>query len=840
MPSVAFGPYEVLARLATGGAANIFLARQPSEDGLYKLVCIKTLLPERAADPEFVDMFLDEARIASRLTHPTCVRIFDLGFERGTYYQSMEFILGETLWNLLATVARLRVALPAPVVASIVASSSEGLHHAHDLADDEGRPYQLVHRDVSPQNLMVTFDGHTKVLDFGVAKAETGREATATGIVKGKFSYMSPEQITGGTIDRRSDIYSLGIVLFECLASRRLYRADSPEEIARMMIERSPPRLRDLVPDVHPRLDAITHKALARLPEHRFQSAQEMALALRDFLDEVGFKTPRAAIRQLTRERFGDRIEAAREICEQASLGDFDESRMMSVFKARAVMAIDLFPKDTGSTGGNAVAIPPLGRAPKAGLRRPSTTVQLTGEESKKVRKEIAEVAYDDATDMAQRIPATLAAVEETPDWESDVSTDGTGSLGSDPSLLELAASVEVSGPTKRNKNGKDALEPSAHRPSTALRLEEPPPFAPPEVAPKPPDSDRGRVKRAETKALRPDPTKRNGRSAPRQTEASIDAFGEDSGAEGTETENSGVQLEALESAFREAFGDDPLAAETVHPDVTVPSLSTADQQRPPEAPKPSEPPSAEPPPQGPGKESLVRGLRSVGPSSSESRRPSPREAPSHEAADDGGPLRAHAPSDPERPPRSRSRPESLPTKPRRHPNLKSPPPEEPALDERLGELAPPEPSKGELPLPTRTESELPPFRSPQLHEPLRESALAELSQITIPPVITSRSEPDSFGDARTLSPELHEDQGPALDVLAREIVTDDGERPGFVGGSRELSSISLPVPLKPASVEIEGSDEETYSLKVVIVGFVLGSVFGGLVASIYWYFIGS
>ncbi|MBI4816048.1 MAG: protein kinase [Deltaproteobacteria bacterium] len=569
MPSVAFGPYEVLARLATGGAANIFLARQPSDDGLYRLVCVKTLLPERAADPEFVDMFLDEARIASRLTHPTCVRIFDVGFERGTYFQSMEFILGETVWNLLATVARIRVALPAPVVASIIASAAEGLHHAHELVDDDGRPYNLVHRDVSPQNLMVTFDGHTKVLDFGVAKAETGREATVTGIVKGKFSYMSPEQITGGTIDRRSDLYSLGIVLFECLASRRLYRAESPEEIARMMIERSPPRLRDLVPDVHPRLDAIAHKGLARLPEHRFQSAQEMALALRDFLDEVGFKTPRAAIRQLTRERFGDRVEAAREVCEHAALGDYDESRLMSVFKARAVMALDLFPNESGVPKAGMVDIPVLGRAPKSleskpeskpeskvePSRRPSTTLQIVGDEARRVQQEAqrARSTYDDATDMAHRPPEpTESESDALPDWESDASTDGSGSLGTDLPLPEVAAALaealaEKAKPTNARPDVGTEVGPQNNRPATSIRLEEAPPkSAKREDETKPEASRLRRDLGSDPKAK----TKQNG-------EAAFRTIGEEATGEGTETENSGVQLRALESAFLEAFGDD-------------------------------------------------------------------------------------------------------------------------------------------------------------------------------------------------------------------------------------------------------------------------------------------
>lgn len=345
MPARRFGQYEVLARLATGGAANIFLARQPGAGGFKTLVCLKTLLPERAADHEFVEMFVDEARLAARLAHPNCVEIYDLGKEAGTYYISMEYILGETLWGLLSTVAEVRAPLPPLVVATILASACEGLHHAHELLDPQGRPYNLVHRDISPQNIMVSYEGQTKVLDFGIVKAETGREATATGIVKGKFSYMSPEQITGGAIDRRSDIYSLGIVMFECLASRRLYRAETPEEIARMMLERRPPKLRDLVPDVDPTLEGICSKALSRHPNNRFATARDMADAIREYLHGERFPDGTAPVARLVEERFAQRIVDRRRIFTSALEGTYDEQELLQVLNARPVMELDLFPQ---------------------------------------------------------------------------------------------------------------------------------------------------------------------------------------------------------------------------------------------------------------------------------------------------------------------------------------------------------------------------------------------------------------------------------------------------------------------------------------------------------------
>src|SRR5687767_5661929 len=346
MPPRAFGKYEVLARLATGGAANIFLARQPGAAGFHKLVCLKTLLPERATDADFVAMFLDEARLAARLNHPNCVQIYDLGRVRGSYYISMEYIFGETLWNLLATVTKLRTPLPAQHVASIMSSVCDGLHHAHELKDPNGRPYNLVHRDVSPQNVMVTFEGQTKIVDFGIAKAETGRAPTIAGIVKGKFSYMSPEQITGGAIDRRSDVYSLGIVLFECLASRRLYRGDTPEEIARLILEHRAPRLRDVVPEIPGALDNIAAIALARHPSKRFQTAHAMGEALRDYLDSIRYATSAAAIARLIEQRFEGQITERRKVFEAALSGTYDEAHLIKVLDARVVREIDLFAEE--------------------------------------------------------------------------------------------------------------------------------------------------------------------------------------------------------------------------------------------------------------------------------------------------------------------------------------------------------------------------------------------------------------------------------------------------------------------------------------------------------------
>lgn len=338
----AFGKYGVLARLATGGAASIFLARQPGPAGFAKLVCLKTLLPDRASDADFMAMFLDEARLAARLNHPNCVQIYELGKARGVYYISMEYIFGETLWNLLMTVTRVRAPLPVLEVAHIIASVCDGLHHAHELRDSDGRPYQLVHRDISPQNIMITFEGQAKVVDFGIAKAKTGREPTQSGLVKGKLSYMSPEQIAGSPVDRRSDIYSLGIVMFECLASRRLYRGGTPEDIARLILDHRAPRLRDVVPETPAVLDEVCARALSRQRENRFQTAHDMGNAIRAYLDSVRYSQSSAVLARLMAARFGSKIARRRSVYEGALSNGYIDRDLLEALDARPVRDIDL------------------------------------------------------------------------------------------------------------------------------------------------------------------------------------------------------------------------------------------------------------------------------------------------------------------------------------------------------------------------------------------------------------------------------------------------------------------------------------------------------------------
>ncbi len=288
-------------------------------------------------------MFLDEAELASLLDHPNCVEIYDLGKVQAAYYISMEYIFGESLWGLLSTAARQQDPLPPTHVAAIITGACDGLHYAHELKTTAGRPLNVVHRDVSPQNIMISFGGRTKVVDFGVAKAETGRLPSVTGQVKGKFSYMSPEQIDGRSLDRRSDIFSLGIVMFESLTSRRLFRGHSPEAIASMILERQTPRLKDVVDGIPQALDEICARALSADPDDRYATADEMATAIRQYLADAKWTEGTEAISNFMVERFGGSIKRRRSTCAAVVEGDYDPESVYATLNAQPVRHVDLY-----------------------------------------------------------------------------------------------------------------------------------------------------------------------------------------------------------------------------------------------------------------------------------------------------------------------------------------------------------------------------------------------------------------------------------------------------------------------------------------------------------------
>lgn len=279
------GDYELIQHIATGGMAEIFLARLSSLGGFSRTLVVKRMLPQLAAREEFVKMFLDEARLAAQLHHPNIAQVLNLGKSDGHYFMAMELVDGPHLGALFARSLRKRKPLPLPLCAYICARAADGLHFAHELCDPHsGHNLHIVHRDISPQNILVSRYGDVKVTDFGVAKADSQSTMTRTGVIKGKVSYMSPEQCLGEKVDRRTDVFALGIVLYEMLTRRRLYREKSDLLVMQKITEYDVPPASEENPRVEPELDAICAKALAKDRDERFSSTLELSAALEQWL----------------------------------------------------------------------------------------------------------------------------------------------------------------------------------------------------------------------------------------------------------------------------------------------------------------------------------------------------------------------------------------------------------------------------------------------------------------------------------------------------------------------------------------------------------------------------
>jgi eukaryotic-like serine/threonine-protein kinase len=280
----AIGRYVMYEEIASGGMAAVHFGRLSSDAGFSRTVAIKYLHPHYARDAEFLSMFLDEARLVSRIRHPNVAAPLDVVVlaRSEEVFLVMEYVHGETLARLIEEAVRLPLALPPNVSANIVSGALHGLHAAHEAVDELGHPLNIVHRDISPQNVMVGSDGVPRVLDFGIAKAASRSQSTREGQVKGKVSYMSPEQLTDRPVDRRTDIFAAGIVLWEALTMRRLFKADDlPSTIAKVL-HSAIPRPSSLNGNVSQALDRVVLKALNRNPAARFQTARDFAAAIEE------------------------------------------------------------------------------------------------------------------------------------------------------------------------------------------------------------------------------------------------------------------------------------------------------------------------------------------------------------------------------------------------------------------------------------------------------------------------------------------------------------------------------------------------------------------------------
>jgi serine/threonine-protein kinase len=280
--------YKVLERIAAGGMAEVFRAESAGLEGFKKLVAIKRVLPHLSEKKQFIGMFLDEARVCAHLSHSNCVQVFDIGVGDNTYFIVMEFVDGSDLKGVIEYQKKMGKAFPVEEATLTCVRICEGLAYAHELTDSKGKSLHIVHRDMSPPNVLLTRHGEVKIVDFGLAKANSQLERSEPGIIKGKFSYLSPEAAQGLPVDARTDVFAVGIILWELIAGRRLFLGDSDLETVRMVQRAEIPPLRQFNPKVPAELERVLAKSLAQDPAKRYQTAREFGQDLNNMLFHMG------------------------------------------------------------------------------------------------------------------------------------------------------------------------------------------------------------------------------------------------------------------------------------------------------------------------------------------------------------------------------------------------------------------------------------------------------------------------------------------------------------------------------------------------------------------------
>jgi serine/threonine protein kinase len=303
-----FGKYRLIDRIAVGGMAEIFLAHQVDGEGLETPVVIKRIRPHLSKHASFVKMFLNEARLAAQLNHPNIVQIHDLGKIGESYFIAMEYIFGRDMRRIIPKAEEVGIPFPLVYALRIASDVCAGLHYAHQKVDLYGNPLNIVHRDVTPENIFVAFDGTVKVLDFGIAKAANQVEQTRAGELKGKISYMSPEQCLGKPVDRRSDIFSVGVALYEWLTGFKLFTGESEVVVMRSITEGKIYAPSYFKADIPEPVEAILMKALEKDRERRYQTAAEMRTAIDAFLSTYEFTPTPLHLSNFLRQIFHDEL----------------------------------------------------------------------------------------------------------------------------------------------------------------------------------------------------------------------------------------------------------------------------------------------------------------------------------------------------------------------------------------------------------------------------------------------------------------------------------------------------------------------------------------------------
>ena len=300
---IQFGKYQLLDKIATGGMAELFRAKLTGAQGFEKLIAIKKILPNLSEEESLVTSFIDEAKLAALLHHENIVQIYDFGDMDNEYFIAMEFLFGKDLRTIRKTAKKRDLPLGMENILYIVSRICAGLDYSHNLKDLQGQPLNIIHRDINPQNVLVTYEGQVKIIDYGIAKAASHNNKTRENLIKGKLAYMSPEQANGQTIDHRSDIFSTGIILYELLAVRRMFEGETMHVLSLVRdAHYDPPE--EVIPDLPAKLNQILSRALAKDPDQRYQSASEMLADLEEFAFELSLRPNARSFAQYMKELF--------------------------------------------------------------------------------------------------------------------------------------------------------------------------------------------------------------------------------------------------------------------------------------------------------------------------------------------------------------------------------------------------------------------------------------------------------------------------------------------------------------------------------------------------------
>ena len=300
-----FGDYLLLRKVATGGMAEVFEAQTTAVEGISRKVAIKRILPNLTDSREFVSMFVDEAKITVQLNHVNIGQVYELGRVDDAYFIAMEYIRGRDLNAILGDAYRHNFAIPVALATFVMQQVFEGLDYAHQKRDIKGHSLNIVHRDVSPANVLCSFEGQVKVIDFGIAKAVSKVSLTRPGLIKGKISYMSPEQMRGEKVDHRSDIFAAGIIFYELLSGQHLFGADSDVETIRNVLKGQIKPIRQVRPDIPDDLARVVERCLRRNPAERYDWASDVSQELQRVLIMNKFRHPRELLMRYMETRFG-------------------------------------------------------------------------------------------------------------------------------------------------------------------------------------------------------------------------------------------------------------------------------------------------------------------------------------------------------------------------------------------------------------------------------------------------------------------------------------------------------------------------------------------------------